>query len=108
MRTVVTLIVATAGLLTATQASARMSDQDYLQASRCAALVASHELTGGPVETAVIEAKLRAERYNRPSVVTDMGDQARQRANREARHGSDEGKQRLVAERDGVCQAYLH
>jgi hypothetical protein len=106
MRTALTLIVTAASLLAATQASARMSDQSFIQASRCAALVAASELQGGPVDGAALEAKLRSERYNRPDFVTTMGDQARQRASREARHADDQAKQRLVAERDGVCRTY--
>lgn len=106
MRKLFTLAVAAVGLLAATEASARMSDQDFIRANRCAGLIASAELDGGPQDVAAITAKLRTEANSRPGFVADMGDRARSSASREARHANDERKARLVAERDGVCRTY--
>ena len=105
MKILITLAVTAASLLAATQASARMTDQDFIQANRCAALIAAAELQGGPQDTAAIETKIRAERYQHPGFVEDMGNRARQTAQRESRHASDTLKARLIAERDGVCRA---
>ena len=107
MRKLFILGIAAVGLLAATEASARMSDQEFIRANRCAGLIGSAALDGGPQDTAEIEAKLRTEANSRPGFVADMGERARSSASREARHASAERKARLVAERDGVCRAYL-
>jgi hypothetical protein len=91
----------------ATSASAlaaeRLSDQAFIKANRCAALAGSEAL--GPMDTTVINATLKAEGRGRQPAVVTMAQDAAASARRQARNA--DSKDRLQAELNGACVAYL-
>ena len=97
-------IAAAATLATAGSAFAveRVSDLDYMRASRCKGLAAS--LTG-VVDAEAIDAYLKSARAGRSPVVFDRAETEFAKAKREAR--SEDRKPRLTAELTGACSAYL-
>ena len=80
-------------------ASPRISDLDYLRASRCKGLA---ESLGG--DTVGVDALLKSARASRASVIVDRGQTELSRAKREAR---GDRKDRLTAELAGGCAAYM-
>ena len=98
------IAIAAAALAAAGAASAgsRATDADYLKAQRCKGLA---EGLGGTVDTAGLDAVLKAEESSRQSFVIDRGATEMTRAKREAR--SEDRKARLTAELTGPCVAYL-
>lgn len=99
------IAVAFAALATASAASARMTDREFLQANRCRGLAGSTQL--GAVDTTVIDGKIREESHARDLYIMERAEAVRQDAERDARHASDTLKARLIAERNGVCASYL-
>ena len=97
-------IAAAATLATAGSAFAveRVSDLDYMRASRCKGLATT--LTG-VVDPQSIDTYLKSARGSRAPVVLDRADTEFQKAKREAR--SEDRKPRLTAELTGACSAYL-
>jgi hypothetical protein len=98
-------IVLTAAVLSvagAASASDRITDAQYLKASRCKGLA-----TGitGVVDAAQIDAYLKQAKGARSPILMDRADAEFDRAKREARSGA--GKERLTAELTGTCSAYL-
>lgn len=83
-------------------AAERVSDLDYLRASRCKGLATT--LTG-VVDAEAIDAYLKSARNSRSPVVFDRAEGEFDKAKREAR--SEDRKARLTAELTGACQAYL-
>jgi len=85
-------------------APAHLTDGQYLAAVRCRALVASPALGKG--DTRALDSLLAAQRNGRVPAVFDRADETRADATREAGHAGVQERAQLVAERDGVCQAF--
>ena len=83
-------------------AAERVSDVDYLRASRCKGLATSIE---GVVDGQSIDAYLKSAKGTRAPYVKDRADQEFQRGLRDGR--SSDRKERMTAELTGACQAYL-
>jgi hypothetical protein len=96
------IALAAAGLLAAGAAAAseRVSDLDYMKASRCKGLAAS---LGS--DTAGFDAFLKAQSRARSPIVVDRGDVEMTRGKREA--ARSDAKDRLSAELSGPCLAYV-
>ncbi|MCR5876403.1 hypothetical protein LRS10_21010 [Phenylobacterium sp. J426] len=98
------IFVAAAALASAGSsfASERVSDMDYMKASRCKGLATT--LTG-VVDASSIDAYLKSARSSRSPAVYERADSEFDKAKREAR--SEDRKTRLTAELTGPCSAYL-
>jgi hypothetical protein len=83
----------------------QLSDSQYLAMARCDGLASSPAL--GKDNASAIDAVFKAQGEHRLPEVTDQADEARSDAIREAGHAGPQGKAALVAERDGVCQAWV-
>ena len=86
----------------AASASERISDAQYLKASRCKGLATS---INGVVDASQIDAYLKSAKGARSPILMDRADAEYDRAKREARVGGQ--KDRLTAELTGACSAYL-
>jgi len=93
-----------AGLLVAGQAAAagRISDVDYLRASRCRGLADS---LPGVVDSAAMTAFVKSAGATRDSYIGQRASEEYDRARRDARNA--ERKDRLTAELAGPCAAFL-
>jgi len=91
---------------TALAAPTTMSDAQYVAAARCGGLIASPALGKG--DSAAIDAMLASQGRSRSPAVADRADEARSDAMRQAGHSGVQGRAALIAERDGVCQAWNH
>jgi len=81
-----------------------LTDVQYMQASRCRALIASPALGKG--DTTVIDGLLKSEARGRMGYVYERADEMQHDAARIARDASAERKVSLIAERNGVCEAF--
>jgi hypothetical protein len=99
------LAIAAAATLAAwgTSASARISDVDYIQASRCHALAS---IDGGD-DAEALKAYTKVEARGRHATVKRMADEAASKAARDARSDSAEKQAKVAAELGGVCQVFL-
>jgi len=108
MSTFKSVMIIAAGLAaaaaSASAATPRVSDGAYIQAERCAALIASPAL--GRHDTSGIDAFLKDQDRGRVEAAYERGQEARENGAREARTAGAYAKTQLMAERDGVCQAY--
>jgi len=97
-------LVAVAMVAAAGTASAagKVTDVDFLRANRCKGLAAT--LTG-VVDTASLDAFIKAERGARAPYVMERATEEFNKAKKEAR--GEDRKERLTAELTGGCQAYL-
>ena len=93
-----TLILATAGAATA---SNRFTDVDYLKANRCRGLAEGL----GAGDTAGLDSLIKAEGRTRVETIYNKGLQELARGRKEA-SGVD-AKERLTAELNGPCMAYV-
>lgn len=102
-------IVAAAAVLFATagaaQAATNISNFQFLEAARCRGLAASEGL--GKVDTAAIDAFLREQGESREGVVRASASKKISGAQREADQAQGDKKAKLLAERDGVCAAWI-
>jgi hypothetical protein len=98
-------LVLAAGAATSASALAaeRLSDQAFIKANRCAALASSEAL--GPMDTTAISATLKTQGKGRQPVVVTMAQEEATSARRQAK--SADNKDRLQAELNGACVAYL-
>jgi hypothetical protein len=104
MRTAILAIAAAATLAAwGTSASARVSDQEFIQASRCHALASA----GGGAEAETLKAYTKAEARGRNDTVMRMAEKAAAKAAGEARSDSAEKQAKVAAELGGACQAFL-
>lgn len=85
--------------------TARWSDAEYLKANRCLGLAEAKEL--GPVDVAVLVARMKDQSPGRDPYLRDRGASMRQDARRLGKTVSEALKAKLLAERDGVCKVYL-
>ena len=95
------IALAAVALLAAGSASAsdRVSDLDYMKASRCKGLA-----TGLGADSTGLDAFLKAQSRSRSVVVIDRGEKEMMRGKREA--SKADLKDRLSAELSGPCLAY--
>jgi len=100
------LILAAAATVGATAASAqpKVSDSQYLQASRCAGLAASANFGGG--DATGLNGWLKSNAEGRPTFVTDRADQMRKNAQVQANRAKGLEKQQLSSELDGACATF--
>jgi hypothetical protein len=84
----------------AATASERITDLDYLKANRCKGLAAS---LGG--DTASLDALIKTQGRGRADAVMQRADEELSKAKREA--GKSDLKDRLTAELNGACVAYM-
>ncbi|MFC3079576.1 hypothetical protein ACFODL_15865 [Phenylobacterium terrae] len=104
MRTAALAIAAAATVAAwGTAASARISDVDYIQASRCHALAAAD----GGADAEALKAYTKVEARGRPATIKRMADDAAAKAARDARSDSAEKQAKVAAELGGVCQAFI-
>jgi hypothetical protein len=103
MKTTVILLAALAAATVAGAAAAsdHLTDLDYLKANRCEGLA----LGLGAGDTAGLEALIKSEGRNRVEPVYVKGQEELARAKRDA--GGTDSKERLSAELNGPCMAYL-
>lgn len=85
-------------------AEARVSDTDYVRASRCQAIAKSD--ASKSVEADALAKFLATEGRGRQPTVQEMADEAVAKAKRDLRTDSAEKKAKLMAELGGACQAY--
>lgn len=84
----------------AASASQRVTDVDYLRASRCKGIA-----TGlGDTDTAGLDAFLKSQRNVRDEIILDRAEREMARGKREARDANM--RDQLRAELDGPCLAY--
>ncbi len=83
-----------------------LSDAQYMAAARCQGLMASSAL--GKTDTSAIDAVIKSEGASRLPEVAERAAEARSDAKRVASHAGVQGRAALAAERDGVCQAWVH
>lgn len=95
-------LVAAAFTASAASASDRATDVDFLRANRCKGLAAS--LTG-VVDSAALDAYVKAEGRSRSPYVIERAGNEFDRAKRDAKMESR--KPALTSELTGSCQAYL-
>lgn len=80
----------------------KVTDVDYMRASRCAGLATSID---GVVDPASLTSFLKSEQGSRAPYVIDRGREEFQRGKKEGK--SADRRERLTAELTGACQAYL-
>ena len=97
------ILLATLGLAVAgsAMASDHLTDVDYLKANRCRGLAAGL----GQGDVASLDALIKTEGRSRVQIVYEKGLEVQTRAKREAA-GTD-AKDRLTAELNGACVAYM-
>lgn len=106
MRTAFAVFALTAAVATAASAQPnRLTDVEYLQAARCSGLAASEAL--GAMDTASVEALLKAQRLGRAGYIVDKAEQSKADAKRLANRAKAERKAGLLAERAGTCARYF-
>jgi hypothetical protein len=97
---VIAMVLAGASLVAAGSAAAsdKVTDLDYLKASRCKGIA-----TATGADTAGLDAYLKAAERGRQAVIVERGETEIDRAKREAR---GDRKARAEAELAGACSAY--
>lgn len=103
MKLIAIALTATGLLAVAGTAAAAVSDVEFLRANRCRGLAESGVAT---VDTAAMDAFLKAEQRTRTAFVVDRGKAEFDKARREGKTENTERKARLSAELNGPCQAY--
>lgn len=99
------VIAAVAACSFAGAAQAGISDQQFLKAARCRGLAASEAL--GKLDTATLDALLRAEAGGRDLAVQTSANNKIIAARKEADAANDAKKVKLLAEREQVCAAFV-
>ena len=102
MKFAIVLTAAAVFVAGAASASERITDAQYLKASRCKGLATS---INGVVDAGQIDAFLKSARGARSPILMDRAEAEFDRAKREGRVGG--AKERLTAELTGPCSAYL-
>ena len=101
----VVLAAATGAVASPTASTGRMSDAQFVAASRCLGLLQSKALATADAGT--LASILKADGWGRPTLILDHADEARDDARRLGSHPGDEALTRLARERDGVCRTFL-
>jgi len=105
MKTILVSALVLAGLASAAQAAPAVTDIQYLQAARCRGLAASEAL--GKLDTTALDSFLRSEGQSRDLPVRAAATNRIGSALAQAEKATGEKKAKLLAERDGVCAAWL-
>ena len=101
------ITAALAGVATsAIGAPKRLSDVQFIAASRCLGLMTSSAL-GASDDAAALKAYLSEQSRAREVIASDRADEARDLAKSEADRAGGQRKSALIPERDGACQVYL-
>ena len=103
MRIATVTLAAAAALMAAgsAMAAAQVTDVDFIKASRCRGIA-----TSSAVDTADLDAWLKAARRSRTTSVMDRAAVAEDAGRREAKTTNAERKARLATELSGPCQAF--
>ena len=101
---ILTAIIAASAIASAAQAGTS-TDAAYLQAARCRGLASSQGL--GAVDTANVDAFLKQEGTSRDAVERFGAGTKMTNARKEGDRARGASKDRLLAERAGVCSTYL-
>lgn len=104
MKTLIIATVAAASLASAAHAGS-VTNLQFLEAARCRGLAASDNL--GKLDTTALDAFLRNEGVARDLDVRISAQKKLQAAGKEADGADSEKKAKLLAEREGVCAAYM-
>lgn len=96
------IFAAAATAATGAFAQTRLTDVEYIKASRCAGLASALE-----GDVAAFDTLLKAQKRARETFILDRGRSARADASKAAARADEADKARLVAERDGICQTFL-
>jgi hypothetical protein len=104
MRFAICVFAATTVLAFAAPALAEVSEQDYIQASRCSAIAKSSKFKSP--DAAAIKAFVEAEEKGRTITTRRRADMAASRAKHEALTASGAKRTALEAELSGACQAF--
>jgi hypothetical protein len=83
----------------------RLNDVQFVAASRCLGIISSKALGTG--DAAALASYVDQQSRSRDVIAQDRADEAREDAMHEANRVAGERKDRLIAERDGACQAYI-
>ncbi len=86
-------------------AAPRLTDSQFVQASRCQALAKASSL--GAADSAAFGGLIKAQRQLRADHIVDKAVEAASAASRQARRADNADRPDLIAERDGPCQALL-
>ncbi|WP_419255388.1 hypothetical protein ACN2C6_08000 [Caulobacter sp. ErkDOM-YI] len=86
-------------------AGPRLTDSQFIQASRCQALAKASSL--GSSNAAAFGVLIKAQRQGRADHIIDKASEAMSTASGQARRADEAAKAGLIAERDGSCQALL-
>jgi hypothetical protein len=86
-------------------AAARLTDSQFVQASRCRALAKASSL--GASDAAPFDALIKAQRQGRADYIVGKAEDAAGAVSSQARRADEAVKAGLIAERDGPCQALL-
>lgn len=103
MRSAALIILSFAASGAAQAADARLSDVDYLRASRCKGLAASP--AGAGLDASRLDLLLKRESRSRPEFIVQKGEEETARALRQGRDA--DRRPRLAAELSGACAAFL-
>lgn len=104
MKVLIIATVAAASLASAANAGS-ISDLQFLEAARCRGLASSENL--GKLDTASLDALLRAEGGDRDLAVRTSAVSKIDSARKQADAADDKKKAKLLAERESKCAAYL-
>jgi hypothetical protein len=94
-----------AGATSVVAAPTRLSDVEFIAANRCLGLMSSKALATPDAEA--LRKLLKGQNGGRDAYIYEKADQAREDAQLDASRGGAERTARLVAERDGLCHAFL-
>lgn len=98
-------LAAALAVATPALAAPRLTDSQFVQASRCQALARASSLGAG--DAAAFSALIKAQRQGRADYIVEKASDAASAASGQARRADDAAKADLIAERDGACQALL-
>ena len=105
MKTILISTLAVMSLAGAVQAAPAVSDIQVLQAARCRGLAASEGL--GKLDTTAIDAFLKVQAQSRELAVRASAANKIAAATAQGDKASGAKKDKLLAERDGACAAWL-
>lgn len=104
-KTIALSLTVAASLAGGAVAADRLPDAQFLKASRCAGLMKSANL--GAPDGAAIDAYLKEQQRRRPSAILDMAERDQKNARFEGNRAKGSSRERLIAEREGVCRTFL-
>jgi hypothetical protein len=104
MRILTGIIILFAAGATAASAQPKVSDSQYMLASRCAGLASSANIGG--TDAASFNSWLKSNSEGRPTFVTERAEQMRTTARSQANRASGLEKQQLSSELNGACATF--